>query len=115
MLWYHCETESRHLEHDGIDVVIVALLHKECKQLNENQAVDYHLHPGSSFSPWLGPAAADILAEAASQASSSQQMPLLAASPLFISHPSAQQHPGDTEPLLSHIQRAKNTSLEAYV
>lgn len=117
MLWYYREIKSHNLELDGIDVVIIVPLHKGCKQLNENQymgAVDYHLHPGSSSFPCTGPSAAEILAEAASQASSSQQTPLFAVSVVHLPSlcPAARC---DTEPLLSYIQRAKNTSLEAYV
>jgi len=51
----------------------------------------------------------------ASQASWSQQILLLTTSLLFISHLSTQQHPGDTGPLFSHVQKAESTSLEAYV
>lgn len=29
MLWYYCETASRNLERDGVDVVIVAPLFKK--------------------------------------------------------------------------------------
>lgn len=72
-------------------------------------AVHCHLHPDLSF--FLGYVLP--LSGATIPASPSQQMPLLAASLPFISHPSTQQHPGDSDPLFSFIQKPKNTSLEA--